>query len=357
MSRAVILTRMSGPADGRVLRIKARGEPAQIHFGRMATCEVALADDPDISRVHARLFWSDSGWLIEDLKSTNGTFVGEFQGAQRVDGTMALQPGSIFRVGLTRFRLNRPEKTTGGQHADVEAPAAKSLLKTSVVEPRAGVAGLPTEQAVSRYRKWKDAGVFSGRRYEYQFGLMYENGEPPFTKNDATAAHWYLKAANAGDDISMACLANMYERGKGGLPRDDVQASIWYERVANVSEMVRVAEMYEEGRDGMPRDLRRANSWYRRAAEAGNTAGMCHLGHMYTRTWDWGKREDISQAIIWYRKAADAGDASGMFHLGLLFENGRPSLSKDVGQAASWYRKAAQLGNASAQEALKRLGK
>ena len=43
--------------------------------------------------------------MLEDLKSSNGTFIGEFQAARRLSEPAALEDGRIFRVGLTRLRL------------------------------------------------------------------------------------------------------------------------------------------------------------------------------------------------------------------------------------------------------------
>jgi NAD-dependent SIR2 family protein deacetylase len=60
---------------------------------------------PDFSRRHARIFWDGSTWMLEGLKSSNGTFIGEFQAARRLTGSSVIKPGEIFRVGLTRLRL------------------------------------------------------------------------------------------------------------------------------------------------------------------------------------------------------------------------------------------------------------
>ena len=64
-----------------------------------------VSDDPDLSRRHARIFWNGSSWVLEDLGSSNGTFIGEFQAARRLSAPAAIKDGLIFRVGLTRLRL------------------------------------------------------------------------------------------------------------------------------------------------------------------------------------------------------------------------------------------------------------
>jgi Protein of unknown function (DUF3662)/FHA domain len=48
--------------------------PNQAIIGRMPGCDVQL-DDPSVSRRHARISRANSGWLIEDLGSTNGVTV------------------------------------------------------------------------------------------------------------------------------------------------------------------------------------------------------------------------------------------------------------------------------------------
>lgn len=90
---------------GEVVQLATAGAPPSVSIGRSAPCELVISDDPDLSRRHARIFWSDSTWMLQDLDSSNGTFIGEFEAARRLSGTGAIQDGEIFRVGLTRLRL------------------------------------------------------------------------------------------------------------------------------------------------------------------------------------------------------------------------------------------------------------
>jgi hypothetical protein len=43
--------------------------------------------------------------MLEDLGSSNGTFIGEFQAARRLSKPTEIKGSEIFRVGLTRLRL------------------------------------------------------------------------------------------------------------------------------------------------------------------------------------------------------------------------------------------------------------
>jgi two-component system cell cycle response regulator len=67
--------------------------------GREPTCAVHL-DADDLSRRHARLVRDANGWTVEDLQSTNGTFV---DGAQVQ--TARLQHGDRVQMGKQLFRL------------------------------------------------------------------------------------------------------------------------------------------------------------------------------------------------------------------------------------------------------------
>ncbi len=71
-------------------------------IGRAPECEVRL-DDTYISQQHARIFGKNGSWYVEDLGSTNGTYVNE----QRLAAPAMLQPGDRIRVGTTIVELRR----------------------------------------------------------------------------------------------------------------------------------------------------------------------------------------------------------------------------------------------------------
>jgi len=71
-------------------------------MGRAAECELRL-DDTYVSQQHARIFDRSGNWYVEDLGSTNGTFVNE----QKLVAPAMLTPGDTIRIGTTKVELRR----------------------------------------------------------------------------------------------------------------------------------------------------------------------------------------------------------------------------------------------------------
>ena len=47
----------------------------EIFIGRDALAQIRLQHDESVSNMHARIFRKDENWWVEDLQSTNGTFL------------------------------------------------------------------------------------------------------------------------------------------------------------------------------------------------------------------------------------------------------------------------------------------
>ena len=74
------------------------GKEASI--GRAAGCQITL-DDTYCSQLHARVFTNEGQWFVEDLGSTNGTWLNR----QKVAGPMVLRRGDRLQVGNTVMEL------------------------------------------------------------------------------------------------------------------------------------------------------------------------------------------------------------------------------------------------------------
>ncbi|MBO0980331.1 FHA domain-containing protein [Microbacterium sp. SD291] len=87
----------SGPKAG--LELPLGGESLTI--GRSSESTLVIRDDYTSSH-HARLLLRGDSWAIQDLDSTNGTFVA---GQRVTGGPVALSLGSPIKVGATTFEL------------------------------------------------------------------------------------------------------------------------------------------------------------------------------------------------------------------------------------------------------------
>jgi hypothetical protein len=94
---STLLVQGAGDAKPRTVRLAAT-----MTVGRAPECELRL-DDTYASSQHARLFARNDSWFVEDLGSTNGTFVND----QKLAAPAMLQPGDKVRVGQTVMELRR----------------------------------------------------------------------------------------------------------------------------------------------------------------------------------------------------------------------------------------------------------
>jgi pSer/pThr/pTyr-binding forkhead associated (FHA) protein len=73
----------------------------EITVGRAAGCQVTV-DDTYVSQLHARVFTRDGQLFVEDLGSTNGTYLNRV----KVAGPMVMQKGDRLQVGNTVLEVH-----------------------------------------------------------------------------------------------------------------------------------------------------------------------------------------------------------------------------------------------------------
>jgi pSer/pThr/pTyr-binding forkhead associated (FHA) protein len=78
-----------------------------VRLGRAVECEVIITSK-SISREHARIRADGRRWLLEDLGSTNGTFLNN----ERIIAAMQLRDGDRLSVGDVEFVFHDPDTTT-----------------------------------------------------------------------------------------------------------------------------------------------------------------------------------------------------------------------------------------------------
>jgi len=151
------LTMRKGPMPGKVYEL-AR---AEMTLGRDVKNDLVI-NDAEVSRQHIKFTQQAHGYQIEDLNSTNGTFVN----GQRLTGSVLLRPGDVIGMGDT---VEVEYKVVGEADATMLAsnyslpelpvnepvhqavpptpqstPAAFSLPTSTPPAPEAGGGGLPS---------------------------------------------------------------------------------------------------------------------------------------------------------------------------------------------------------------------
>lgn len=86
----------TGPLTGTSLPLRESG----VLIGRNPECALVL-DDEFASGRHARIIRGEDGWYVEDLGSTNGTFLGQY----RVGDPVPVETGTSIRIGRTVIEL------------------------------------------------------------------------------------------------------------------------------------------------------------------------------------------------------------------------------------------------------------
>jgi len=102
-----VASRRGAPTVLRILmppELKGRSFPFgdEITLGRAAGCQVTI-DDTYASQLHARVFQRDGTTYVEDLGSTNGTYLNR----NKVTGPMVFQRGDKLQIGNTVLELGQ----------------------------------------------------------------------------------------------------------------------------------------------------------------------------------------------------------------------------------------------------------
>ncbi|HEX9711804.1 MAG TPA: FHA domain-containing protein [Actinomycetota bacterium] len=74
----------------------------EVTFGRSESCTVPL-DDTYTSTLHARLFAKEGAWFVEDMGSTNGTYLNRV----KVTAPAPIAVGDEIRLGKTILEIGK----------------------------------------------------------------------------------------------------------------------------------------------------------------------------------------------------------------------------------------------------------
>ena len=121
----LILEIVEGNDAGRQLPLSGA-----LDIGRDPSMQLSLADDTQASRRHARISLQNGQAVVEDLGSTNGTYVND----QPVQSPRALAPGDRVRIGLTVVEL-RDQAQVAARPSAVQPVPQITAVGQDVLQP------------------------------------------------------------------------------------------------------------------------------------------------------------------------------------------------------------------------------
>jgi pSer/pThr/pTyr-binding forkhead associated (FHA) protein len=126
-------------AESNALLIKVGGGreiplKAETVLGRQADCDVLLIEG-HASRKHARLLLADGGYWLEDLGSSNGTFIN----GSRITGRVKLATGDRLRFDVEEFDFRIPAQAAAMAAVDDSKTVYRAPDSAAVVAESSGV--------------------------------------------------------------------------------------------------------------------------------------------------------------------------------------------------------------------------
>jgi pSer/pThr/pTyr-binding forkhead associated (FHA) protein len=103
-------------------------------IGRDAQNDLALPDDSKVSHQHACIRHVGDTYVLEDLQSTNGTFLEREFEVTRITSPQQLRPNDVIRVGSTRLvftegvAAHTPPVTPSASEPDARPLAPTEML-------------------------------------------------------------------------------------------------------------------------------------------------------------------------------------------------------------------------------------
>ena len=156
----------------------------------------------------------------------------------------------------------------------------------------------------------------AGDRFaQYKLGYyFYKRGTLEY--DPEKAVHWFIKAAENGDLLSLVVMSRFYRDGQF-VDKDAEKASLYRKRVIDAAGKKEpttefptkedyIADFFLPwGRDWKDADYKEELIWRRKAAEKGSSFSQWRMGNF--TEFGKGVKEDWKLALEWYRKAGIGG--------------------------------------------------
>jgi predicted component of type VI protein secretion system len=141
-----------GPNPGKVFELTMDS----MSIGRESSNDIVV-QDAELSRNHARISRRGGGYVLEDLGSTNGTFINR----QRITSPRTLAPGDEIGLGLDDVPGRRRRRDGHRLRAATADPSTGAAAATAICPPSAAIcasrAGPGEEKQHARDRRLRRA--------------------------------------------------------------------------------------------------------------------------------------------------------------------------------------------------------
>lgn len=213
MSRLIIT---QGPGTGRAIIPSPNG----VVIGRQREVEVSL-DSAAVSRRHARVTWEDGAVFVEDLGSSNGTFVDDL----RITRKTRLLAGSILRVGPTVLQLDAPAKAPLDMDMTIQRQTAANTANVELFQDTSGTKLQAVLQLAHHLNQTVDGDSVLERLLDQLLVLfpgadralvILKEGEEPMVK----ALRQRRAGPSAAPLFSRSVLRKVFSQGVGVLASD-----------------------------------------------------------------------------------------------------------------------------------------
>jgi pSer/pThr/pTyr-binding forkhead associated (FHA) protein len=147
---ALMLEIVEGPGAGTQFDVSR-----PLVIGRDDTADLVI-EDSQASRRHARIEPTAHGAIVEDLQSTNGTFIND----NELHGRSELGPDDELLIGVTVMVVRTPQQVERQPSAVRAVPAfAAPESRPTFTEPVRGGSAPPTDSGVPELERLRDSRV------------------------------------------------------------------------------------------------------------------------------------------------------------------------------------------------------
>jgi pSer/pThr/pTyr-binding forkhead associated (FHA) protein len=207
MDKRYQLRGTSGPVANQVIELAE----LDMTLGRDLSNDIVVSDS-EVSRNHARLTWQGDGYTIQDLRSTNGTWVNG-NSAMRAARLTAGDMVAVGKVSVFVFELvPEPETDTTREQ---EVPEPPDLIESTMLMPAWQAEAMKAREVVRARPLSAPAQLSPGRSFHQKYAACLEAGD-----SEGLLSLYHPDATLLSIDANVTgieAIARFFEQYFGGL--------------------------------------------------------------------------------------------------------------------------------------------